>query len=301
MKYKINPVYRKEAKLRVRTIRFATMVFLYNLLLVGLVLFGFEMAFNIHWNNYIDYSRATLIYLLLIIVEMVMVIFIVPAYTAGSIAGEREKQTLDILLTTVLKPRQIILGKLSSSIGMVLLLVVSSLPVLSIVFTVGGVGVTDLIQFLVVAAIAAVFIGSIGILASCVYQKTVQATVFSFGMVLVVCVGTIAVVAVVYFLQQMYFWNVMQGRGKTPDVAWTVLLLLFNPVVTMKDMVSNQYGQIEEFSQIVIAMGGLPEFVMENWLYLSLTAQILASAVLLWLAERKLDPLRKKRKWRKRS
>ena len=86
MRYKINPVYRKEAKLRVRTTRFAKVVFIYNFLLLALALIGFEMAFNIHWNSYIDYSRAPLIYLILTVVEMLMVIFIVPAYTAGSIA-----------------------------------------------------------------------------------------------------------------------------------------------------------------------------------------------------------------------
>ncbi len=301
MKYKINPVFRKEAKLRVRTTRFAKVVFVYNFLLLALALLGFEMAFNIHWNSYIDYSRAPLIYLILIIVEMLMVIFIVPAYTAGSIAGEREKQTLDILLTTVLRPRQIIFGKLASSIGMVLLLVFSSLPILSIIFTVGGVGVKDLIRFMIVACIVAIFIGSIGTVASTAYQKTVQATVFSFGMVLVVCVGTIAVVAAAYFLQQMYFWNIMQGKGEVPDVAWMALLLLLNPVITMKDMLSNQYSQLEEFSKIIASMGGLPEFIMKNWFYLSLTAQILASGILLKIAELKLNPLRKKRKWFKRS
>lgn len=301
MRYKINPVYRKEAKLRVRTNRFAKVVFVYNFLLLALALLGFEMAFNIHWNSYIDYSRAPLIYLILIVVEMLMIIFIVPSYTAGSIAGEREKQTLDILLTTVLKPRQIIMGKLMSSIGMVMLLVFSSLPILSVIFTIGGVGVKDLIRFIFVAVIVAIFIGSIGMVASTIYQKTVQATVFSFGMVFVVCVGTIALVAVTYFLQQMYFWNIMQGKGEVPDVAWMALILLLNPVITMKDMLSNQYSQFEEFSQIITTMGGLPEFIMKNWFYLSLFSQMMASGILLKIAELRLNPLRKKRKWLKKS
>ncbi len=301
MKYKINPVLRKEAKLRVRNLRFAKVVFGYNFLLLILALLGFEMAFNVHWNSYIDYSRAPLIYLILIVIEMLMVIFIVPAYTAGSIAGEREKQTLDILLTTVLKPRQIILGKLVSSVGMVLLLVISSLPILSIIFTIGGVGVKDLLRFIIVASIVAIFIGSIGTVASAMYQKTVQATVFSFGMVLVVTVGTIAVIAAIYLLQQMYFWNIMQGKGEAPDVAWIVLLLLFNPVITMKDMLSNQYSQLEEFSKIVATMGGLPDFLMKNWFYISLAVQFLASVILLKFAEIRFNPLRKKRKRKKKS
>lgn len=300
MKYKINPVYQKEAKLRVRSGKFAMIVLIYNLILVGIALFGFEMAFNVHWNNYVDYSRATMIYLILICLETAMVVFMVPAYTAGSIAGEREKQTLDILLTTVMKPGQIIFGKLISSISMVLLLVISSLPVLSIIFTVGGVGLVDLFQFVAIAFIVAIFIGSIGVLASTIFQKTVRATVFSFGVVLLLCVGTIAIVVIAYLLQQMYYWNVMQGKGEMPDVAWSALLLLLNPVVTMAEMISNQYGHSKEFQSIISEMGGLPEGIMRNWFYLSLFVQILCSAGLLLLAERRLDPLRR-RKFRIRS
>lgn len=295
MKYKVNPVYQKELKLRVRSYRFAWTVFLYNLLLIGIALFGFEIAFNVKWNNYVDYSRVTWIYLILICLEMMMVVFMVPAYTAGSIAGEREKQTLDILLTTVMTSRQIILGKLLSSISMVLLLIISSLPALSIIFTIGGISLVDLFQFVGVSCIIALFIGSIGVLASVMYKKTVQATVFSFGMVLLLCIGTIAVVGVIYLLQQMYYWNVMNGEGTSPDVAWTVLLLLFNPVVTMGEMICNQYGQAKEFRQILLSLGELPSFLTNHWFAISLTVQMLCTGLLLRLAERKLDPLRGKK------
>lgn len=293
MKYKMNPVYRKESRLRVRSLKFVVTLLLYNLFLVGIALFGFEMAFNVHWNNHVDYSGATLIYLVLISIETTMVVFMVPAYTAGCIAGEREKQTLDILLTTVMSPRQIILGKLASSISMVLLLVISSLPILSLVFTVGGVSLVDLFQFVVVIFIIAIFIGSIGVLASAIFQKTVRATVFSFGMVLALCVGTTAVVIVAYLLQQMYYWNVMQGEGQMPNVAWSMLLLLFNPIVTMGDMISRQYGHARQFQSIISDMGGLPDFIVHYWFYLSLLVQMFCSAGLLWLAEKVLDPLQK--------
>lgn len=304
MRYKMNPVYRRESKLRVGSVKFAMTVLLYNLFLVGIALFGFEMVFNVRWNNYVDYSGAPLVYLVLISIETTMVVFMVPAYTAGSIAGEREKQTLDILLTTVMTPGQIIIGKLMSSISMVLLLVLSSLPVLSLVFTVGGVGLADLFQFVAVEFIIAIFIGSIGVLASAMFQKTVRATIFSFGIVLLLCVGTIAVVVVIYLLQQMYYWNVLQSDGEMPNMAWCTLVLLFNPIVTMGDMIMQQYGHARQFRSAISDMGGLPDFVVNNWLYLSILVQMICSAGLLWLAERVLDPLhkhgRRKRIWRVR-
>ena len=101
---KLNPVYGKEVKLRVRTVKFALTIFFYNLILIGIALFGFEVFFNIQWNAQIDYSGAARVYFIITCFEAIMVIFLIPVFTAGSIAGEREKQTLEILLTTILKP-----------------------------------------------------------------------------------------------------------------------------------------------------------------------------------------------------
>ena len=122
-----NPVYVKETKLRVRNIKFALTILFYNLILIGIAVFGFEVLFNSGMNDYVNYGTAIGLYVALVVLESVMVGFLVPSFTAGSIAGEREKQTLEILLTTTMKPSEIVWGKLMASISMVLLLVVSSL------------------------------------------------------------------------------------------------------------------------------------------------------------------------------
>ena len=99
-----NPVYIKETKLRVRNIKFALTILFYNLILIGIAVFGFEVLFNSGMNDYVNYGTAIGLYVALVVLESVMVGFLVPSFTAGSIAGEREKQTLEILLTTTMKP-----------------------------------------------------------------------------------------------------------------------------------------------------------------------------------------------------
>ena len=116
MKIRINPVYGKEIKLKVRSVKFAIIIFLFNLMLGIIAITGFEVMFNMHLNPYVDYSGAAKVFYILISMEIIAVMFLVPAFTAGSIAGEREKQTLDILLTTVLTPEKIVMGKLLSSV-----------------------------------------------------------------------------------------------------------------------------------------------------------------------------------------
>lgn len=293
---KINPVYGKEVKLRVRSIKFALTILFFNLILIAIALFGFEILFNVNWNSRIDYSGAAKVYFVITCLEAMMVAFLIPAFTAGSIAGEREKQTLEILLTTVLKPRQIITGKLMSSISMVLLLVVSSLPVISIVFTIGGISMLDLLQFVLAVFVFSLFIGSMGMLSSAMVKRTVPATVFSFALVFIVCVVTAIVVLVANAAANIYYYNVMNGVGKVPDVTWAGYLLLINPAFTMLQMSMEQYAA----ESMVYALGSglnghIITFVEENWFLCSMIVQLACTVVFVKLAAFFLDPLRKKK------
>ena len=158
MRIRINPVYGKELKMKVRSVKFALTIFLFNMMLGIVAITGFEVMFNMHLNPYVDYSGAAKVFYILVSMEILTVMFLIPSFTAGSIAGEREKQTLDILLTTTLTPGEIIMGKLMSSISMVFLLVVSSLPIISIVFTIGGIGMEDMLMFMLEILIISFFI-----------------------------------------------------------------------------------------------------------------------------------------------
>ncbi|MCI5587611.1 MAG: ABC transporter permease subunit [Lachnospiraceae bacterium] len=300
MKYKINPVYAKEMKLRVRSVKFAMTVFFFNLILIIIAITGFEIMFNVRWNAYVDYGGAARVYFIMICLEMLMVIFLLPSFTAGSIAGEREKQTLEILLTTTLKPGKIIMGKLMSSISMVILLVISGMPVLSIVFTVGGIGMGDLVQFLFAILVISFFIGSMGMFSSVILKKTVPATVLSFAEVLFVCGGTVIIVAVTYLLSNVYFYNVLGGSGKKTDVSAFSYVLLINPAFTILEMVTGQYDKMSAIKYVASNLGGsLPEFVADNWYGLSLLSQVICTWGFIKAAAFSLNPLKKLRLFEK--
>ncbi len=298
MKIGMNPIYEKEVKLRVRSVKFALTIFFYNLILIFLALFGFEISFNLRWNSSVDYSNASKVYFLMISLEMMMVMFLIPSFTAGSIAGEREKQTLDLLLTTVLKPSQIIIGKLMSSISMVLLLVVSSLPVISIVFTIGGVQIFDLLQFMIAVLVCSLFIGSMGMLGSAMIKKTVPATVFAFGEIIIVCVGTVAIAVIVYLTSQLYYFSGSETASLAdgPNVSGVLWLLLINPAFTMFEMMFRQYDGSSVIDNLVTIFGGhMPACVVEHWCTLSFIVQMLFTVFFIWLAARFIDPLRCKK------
>jgi ABC-type transport system involved in multi-copper enzyme maturation permease subunit len=72
-------------------------------------------------------------------VQFIVVAVLTPAYTAGAIADEKQRKTLEFLLATDLRNREIVLSKLLSRLANITLLVLSGLPILSFLQFLGGV------------------------------------------------------------------------------------------------------------------------------------------------------------------
>ena len=73
------------------------------------------------------------------IVQLVLAVVLTPGYVAGAIAEEKDRQTLEYLLATDLRNREIVLSKLVARLANLLLIVLAGLPVLSFVQFFGGV------------------------------------------------------------------------------------------------------------------------------------------------------------------
>ena len=112
---KINPVLRNESKLAVRSIKFNLTILFYILILsIGTLLFYRSFVGEIYASG-TNSQYAVTLYVAMAIIQAVLLMFIVPSLTSTANCSEREKQTLDILLSTRLSTLQIILGKLFSS------------------------------------------------------------------------------------------------------------------------------------------------------------------------------------------
>lgn len=303
MKLQVNPVYKKELKTSSRSMKMAMIILGYNGLLavIGLLAFFLTFESGSHYNG-INYSDILSIYMVMAVIEFGLVLFVVPAFTSGSISGERERQTLEILLTTRLKPIQIVLGKLASSISMVLLLVVSSIPVLSIVFSIGGIGLKDMAQLVFLVLVTAVFIGSIGILFSTLFRRTVPSTVFTYGSVIMLTLGTLFILGISYLIEanSVSRQNIVYGMYSGPDVGNMVLILLINPIFTMIAMMTDQYASSSLLSEILNQFGHANSFILEHWFWISILVQMFLSVLCILAAARLLDPLKRQAKIKKK-
>lgn len=284
----INPVFRKELKLSVRSARLPIVMLVYNSVLafISLLIF-YTIIGNAQWSGLMDFTSVVLLYIVVIAIEGVLLAFIIPALTASTISGERERQTLDILLTTRMTPFRIVSGKLMSSVSMIILLVVSSIPVISIVFIFGGISLQEVLYIIFYLIFTAVFFGTIGIACSAVFKKTPSATVAAYGGVLGLCAGTILVVLAFAFI------GLSSGMAEKETIGLVSLILLLNPGMTVAAILIRQMADASISGLIFFDQLGIPRFFSEHWVAISIAVQLLLMILLLWRAAWALRPKRR--------
>ncbi|HYE82577.1 MAG TPA: ABC transporter permease subunit [Clostridia bacterium] len=283
----INPVLLKELKVRMRGWRAAGIIALYLLILSMVALFIIYTTFMNPYGSTIDPQVSIGAYTGLAIIQFILIMFIVPALTAGAIAGEREKQTLDLVLCTRLRPISIITGKLFASTSQTLLLIISSLPIFSLVFLFGGISIKEIIQLFAFYIMTAVTIGCIGIFFSTCLKRTTAATVFTYGTLAFLAFGTIFIG--VFYIRIVYQW----------DYKNFLPLLYTNPLVGFSSLLAGQFGYfgggLDFFSIFYLGNpGSNPNTLnaIEPWV-VNVIFDAVLSAVLLTLSAVKINPVRK--------
>jgi len=185
-----NPVLARELRGRIRGWR-AMIVLIVYLSITGLITFlvytASASAFSNGFND-VEAGRniGKAIFITVMASTLVQVCVITPALTAGAISGEKERQSYDLLITTLLSPLQIILGKLTSALAFAMLLIFASLPMAGLSFLFGGVSGTELVIGVVGLAATAVCYATVGVFWSTVMRSTLAATVMSLGSIIFV-------------------------------------------------------------------------------------------------------------------
>lgn len=121
----------------------------------------------------------------------VMLGFIAPALTATGITEERERRTLDLLLCTRLRPRDIILGKLWSGFIQGSLIVLASAPAVAFGAWWGGVAIWHVLVAYVLLLLLLLLLLAMGLFSSSRAQATRAAVgaAYGIGMMIMLPVG----------------------------------------------------------------------------------------------------------------
>ena len=260
-----------------RSIRMMAILFVFNSILAAVALFNmYSVAEQVRTTAEIQYSQFLDLYTFVSSIEFIMLLFIMPALTASSISGERERQTLELMLTTTMEPRDMVLGKLASSLVTMLVLAVSALPVQALVFVYGGVTLQDIGMLFLCHGVVAILTGSIGIFYSSVLRRSTVSTVCSYVTVVALTAGTMAV-------------NLFAYRMASSGILR--YLFLFNPAVSFYNVINGQAGSGDMRKWFEPLFGVFPDnAITAHWTACSLILQCMLAMVLIAAAVWAITP-----------
>ena len=187
-----NPLLMKELRVRMRGARAFVVLTVYLLLLSGftsIIYYAYRASSRGPGGGPDMAYLGKVVFASVVLIEIFMVTFITPAFTAGAISGERERKTYELLRTTLLPASKLVTGKLASALTYMFLLILAAVPLESLAFVLGGVVVEELVLALVILLVTALGFAVIGIFFSSLVRTTLVSTVLTYVTALLATVG----------------------------------------------------------------------------------------------------------------
>jgi len=198
----MNPMIRKELRQRMREPRGWLLPSIYLLVLGAVVTFAYFVTTTDRGLRSIQGATVgVVLFLTLAYAQLTLLLLLMPIFSAGSITIEKEQRTLAGLLTSLLTSGQIWWGKFVASLLFVLLLLVTSLPVLSMAFAFGGIGPWEVFSATLTTVIILASMSAIGLYCSSAFQRSVHATAVSYATVIAITVVT----AITFFVRMQIY------------------------------------------------------------------------------------------------
>ncbi len=152
-----------------------------------------------------------------------LICILAPVFMAGAIAQEASPKTWDILLTTPMSPGQIVTGNLFGRMFFILALLFCSMPLFALTQYYGGVPGRSIMTSYLIAACAALLVGSIAIALSC-SRVVGRRAVFAFY------VTVVSYLALTIGIDRSM---VASGMGSGPDGDGVTWMTAINPFLTL--------------------------------------------------------------------
>src|SRR3954467_14248667 len=189
MWFRDNPVLARELLVNLRSPRAFVLQLLYVAFLAAVVYF--------YWPTGEDGARqvssgvARRLFDLFFLGQFFLVALVAPTFAAGSITGEKERKTYEMLLASPLEPSMILVGKLLSSLTYLVILILSSLPLMILCFLLGGILLSEIARAYLVLVLAAGTFGLMSVACSSYFRRTSSALVVSYLVILPLAVACV--------------------------------------------------------------------------------------------------------------
>lgn len=263
-----NPVLFNEWKMRMRTNRSPWIILLYLLVLGAMTLT--IIFFMTNGGSYYNPNDTRELFMMLSVFQLGMISFVVPGLTAGVISGERERQTLSVLLTTNVSATRLILGKWLASLSFMTFLVIATIPLYAIVFLYGGISPAQVIKVFGFYVITMFGIGSIGVLMSTLIKRTGIATVVTYAVVFGFAIGSSILAEIIK--EFIRYQRRSGSMSSVPMPDWPHLLHNFNPLFAMLNIFDEgpqiRIGNVDPYAVYCLFFGIITLFCLLLSIYL---------------------------------
>lgn len=176
---KLNPIFESSARRRMRTGKTALILTAY---MAALLVFSLSRL-SVFFGQGVTVGRMRLgteAYIWQTALQLALIVVVAPALGAVSIAGERERQTFDLLLVTGVGTRKIVLGKLMESFAFIALLILAGAPVMMLAHVTAGIPVLRVLETLIYLMAIALEALAVGMVCSALCRRTLSAMVMTY-------------------------------------------------------------------------------------------------------------------------
>ena len=291
-----NPVIAKELRGRMRDRRTFILLTFYLSLIAAFVcmiyLFLGESTSGLAFDPDYRQTLGKSIFGTVVLIELLLISFIGPGLTAGALTSEREHRTLDLLKTTLLTPGELVLGKLSSAVIYLFLLIFTVLPIQSLAFILGGVGLAEVVISSLLLVVTSIFFATLGIFFSSFLKRTLAATVSSYGSILLSVFAIIFFVFSMSFITTVMFSNNPNISKLNQDVFTIIMWLVVStnpilaPIFTEVILIEDQSIFISNTTSLFGTSG---MYLLSPWIIYIFTYTVLSLIMLLasiWFVKR---------------
>ncbi|HEX5103777.1 MAG TPA: ABC transporter permease subunit [Pirellulaceae bacterium] len=221
-----NPVMQRELLVNLRMGRAFVLLLLYQALLGAVVYFAWPQDTRLDLTGAsVEQTKQTKQLVNMFFAgQFVLASMMAPSFASGSITGEKERKTYEMLLASPLRPAAIVLGKLVASLTHLGVLIFASLPIVMLCLPLGGVSIYEVFAAYLGLILSVLTFGMISVACSAYFQRTSAALVVSYIIIL-----PLALLGAIVWLQlaDQGIFRLLLILTVLPAVAMAVCIALF--------------------------------------------------------------------------
>ncbi len=284
-----NPVTIKELRSRMRGRRAFVVLTVYLLVMSAFITLVYAAFASAASGPFGPDPREVgkVIFACVVGVQVFLVIFVGPSFTSGTVTGEKERQTYDLLRTTLLSANAFVTGKLLSALSYVFLLIMAAIPLQSIAFLLGGVTFSELFISQLIIFTATLTFALWGLFCSSAMRTTLGASVMTFAGALFMTIGTPMISGLFAAILAPFFATFSSSFTRTLETVLQYVLMILAATNLPATLIVSDIVLIEEGALFFFKTSSGPSGV---WLPspwpLFIILYLLMALVLYWLCVR---------------